>query len=145
IVHLDTLLPQWAGLPGPTESVLYRQVNFNAHWCGLFWPARDAISSALNWFFTLFLLSLFLRREWICCIVVFVLAVIYFGFLDADIAYPMLRACTQGIITGLYLFAAMRSGMLTMAVGLFVAFVLQAAPLTTQRSVWYAPYGMIAV
>jgi hypothetical protein len=100
-----------------------------------------SIAFALGLFFLFFLLRALLRRQWLAAVVFILL----FAGPQAAQDHPLIRGSVTGVQFGLAIFILIRFGVLPMMVGIFVSTMLQAFPLTTDFSAWYAGSTLFAL
>lgn len=94
-----------------------------------------AIRDALQMFFLLFLLTLFVRNEWLAIPLVFGLSLTYYLVQEAEV-HPI-WVLLLGMTVSASIFAALRFGLLTLTCGLYFCYYLYQVPLTLDFSVWY--------
>ncbi|MDQ2946939.1 MAG: hypothetical protein M3Y27_13520, partial [Acidobacteriota bacterium] len=95
-----------------------------------------AVRGALGFFFLLFVLRVLLRNQWLAAIA-FVLLFAVPKFIASDYLY--IDAPAQLLIYGIASFMLVRFGLVTLAVGIFVADLLLNVPVTVNASAWYFP------
>jgi hypothetical protein len=100
-----------------------------------------AIEDALQWFFLLFLLVLFVRKEWLAITAAFLVALIYYLFQWSEL--PLFNVFFMGLCVAGCLFVTLRYGLLSLTFGLYFCFVLYQTPMTLDLSSWYFGSGLV--
>jgi serine/threonine-protein kinase len=104
------------------------------------WILESAINSvrtALLLFFMLFVLRVFLRHQWLAAVVFASL----FGLQSAlDATQPIVDFSIAFLYFGLFAFATVRWGFTSFVVAVMVANWLLNMPVTSNPSIWWAPY-----
>ena len=108
---------------------------------GLAFSMLDTILVSFLLFFVLFLLRLLLRLDWVTLTLWCGIGVLVFLRLDAVWLSAFVAMATFVVI---YV-ALMRAGFFAYLVGRFMAVILLTAPLTLDRSMWYADTGYAAL
>jgi serine/threonine-protein kinase len=94
-----------------------------------------ALKDALQWFFLMFLLVLFLRREWLAVPLVFALMLAYYLLQEPEL--NVFWVALMGAALTASTIVALRFGLLAMIVGLYFCYFLYQVPLTLDFTVWY--------
>jgi serine/threonine protein kinase len=94
------------------------------------------VRDALFFFFLIFLLRVLLRNQWVAGAA---FALIFSSLSFLGDSHPIINGIASFLVLGLFAFSVLRWGLLTLAVGIFVAGVLGTAPVTVQSSAWYFP------
>jgi serine/threonine-protein kinase len=94
------------------------------------------VRGALGFFFLLFVFRVLLRNQWLAAIA-FVLLFAVPKFVRSDYIY--IDAPAQLLIYGIAAVMVVRFGLITLAVGIFVADLLLNVPVTLNTSAWYFP------
>ncbi len=105
-------------------------------------PLSGSIGLAQALFFVFFLLRVLFRRQWLAAVVWILLAA---GLGAAQNDHHALGAVFLVTMFGLSLFILIRFGLMPGVVGLFVNFLLDSSPLTTNFSAWYAGAAIAAL
>jgi serine/threonine protein kinase len=92
------------------------------------------VRDALFFFFLIFVLRVLLRNQWVAA-AAFALLFSSLNFLGAS--HPVVNGITSLLALGLFAFSVLRWGLLTLAVGIYVAGVLGNSQVTVQSSAWY--------
>src|SRR5262249_43403223 len=123
-------------LPMSTWPSAFTNVPFH-----LLMELPPAVRDALQWFFLLYLLVLFVRREWLASILV--LAVILIYFLVQEPELHVFWVALLGAAVAASLFVTLRFGLLASTVGMFFCYFLYQVPLTLDVSAWYGWQSLI--
>ncbi len=144
--QLSQLFPAWVGFPPPVSRP-------HPGLPALLLGGRDTISTlllmaiiatfaALASVFLLFLLRLLLRNQW-AAVAVFLLINVGVSSLNSET--PWVTAPFAAIFYGLAVLVVMRFGLLALVATALSQDLLQALPITTQTSAWYAGIGWFGV
>lgn len=135
--RITTLTPGWMGkLPLSPEYTLDYSVL-----TGMRFTTGDILLNfmifvffSLIFFFIFFLIRLLLRKEWIAAVVTILLVAIppLFG------EHPALDSISTAILFSIVLAVLIRFGLLSVVVALCVNNIMEAFPLTSHLSAWYA-------
>jgi serine/threonine-protein kinase len=140
MLQLGVVLPPFFGRPSPlpisTWPSAFTNVPFH-----LLMELPPAIRDELQWFFLLFLLVLFVRREWLAAVLLFSLILSYYLVQEPEQhvfwAVPMAAAVIAS------LFVTLRFGLLAVTVGVFSCYFLYQVPLTLDLSAWYGWQSLV--
>lgn len=132
-----TLMPGWMGkMPLPPESSLDYVIL-----AGLRFTVGDVMLNfalfvffSLVLFFIFFLIRLVLRIQWVAALVTVLVVSLPSAFGD----HPVLNTAENVVLWGFALLLLFRFGLFTIVVGLCLFNILQAYPLTSRLSLWYA-------
>ena len=94
------------------------------------------VRGALGFFFLLFVFRVLLRNQWLAAIG-FILLFAVPKFVRSDYIY--IDAPAQLLIYGIAAVMVVRFGLITLAVGIFIADILLNVPVTLSTSAWYFP------
>jgi hypothetical protein len=140
MLQLAVVLPPLFGRPAPlplaTWPSAFTHVPFH-----LLMELPLAIKDALQWFFLLFLLVLFVRYEWLASALVLSLMLLYYLIQEPEL--HLFWAAMMVATTTASLFVALRFGLLANTAGLFFCYFLYQVPLTLDLSVWYGRQSLI--
>jgi serine/threonine-protein kinase len=134
MLQLAVVLPPLFGRPPPlpisTWPSAFTNIPFH-----LLMELPPAIRDALQWFFLLFLLVLFVRREWLASVLVLSVILIYFLVQEPEL--HLFWAVLLGASVAASLIVTLRFGLLAATVGSFFCYFLYQVPLTLDASAWY--------
>ena len=140
MLQLAVVLPPLFGRPAPlplaTWPSAFTHVSFH-----LLMELPLAIKDALQWFFLLFLLVLFVRYEWLASALVLSLMLLYYLIQEPEL--HLFWAAVMLTTTTAALFVSLRFGLLANTAGLFFCYFLYQVPLTLDLSVWYGRQSLI--
>jgi serine/threonine protein kinase len=135
--RITTLVPGWMGkVPLPPEYTLDYSVL-----TGMRFTTADILINfmifvflSLIFFFIFFLIRLLLRKEWVAAVVTILLVSIPSIFGE----HPLMNLISTAILFSIMLAVLIRFGLLSIVVALCVINILEAFPLTSHFSAWYA-------
>jgi serine/threonine-protein kinase len=140
MLQLGVVLPPFFGrpspLPLPTWLSAFTNVPFH-----LLMELPPAIKDELQWFFLVFLLVLFVRREWLASILAFSLILTYYLIQEPEL--HVFWAVPMGATVIASLFVTLRYGLLAVTAGVFFCYFLYQIPLTLDLSAWYGWQSLI--
>jgi serine/threonine protein kinase len=139
-LQLHILVPRWLGQTPPLPLLIWPASFTNVSFY-LLVELLVAIEDALQWFFLLFLLVLFVRKEWLAIGVAFLLALIYYLVQWPEL--PVLNVFFIGVCVAGCLFVTLRYGLLSLALGLYFCFVLYQTPINLDFSSWYLGTSLV--
>ncbi len=141
LVHqAGVMLPPLFGRPSPLPLTTWLSAFTNVPF-HLLMELPLAVKDALQWFFLLFLLVLFVRYEWLASILVVTLALVYNLVQEPELHY--FWAALMGAVMCVSLFVVLRFGLLANAAGLFFCYYLYQLPFTMHLSSWYGWQSVI--
>jgi len=136
LIHqIGVILPPLFGSPSPLPLITwpsaFTHVPFH-----LLMELPVAVRDALQFYFLLFLLVLFVRHEWLAGLLLVVLCLIYNLIQEPELHlfWMVLMAVTQIAI----LFVSLRFGLLALTLGLFFLYYLYQIPLSLHFSGWHS-------
>jgi serine/threonine-protein kinase len=138
--RVENGLPGWLGLPPSVPLVQHTYAFTPLVPARIFIALFLGITDALSWFFLLFLLVLLCRKEWLAVAGLFLVAFAY-TFLDGMLwrnSAPMAAVAVTSLGVGVALFVMQRYGLLALATGISLNFVLFHSPVTYDLTTWYA-------
>ncbi len=139
IFEISQLLTMGKGEPPMLFSTDYLLGGRHALGAWLF-QIPDSIESTLIFFFLLFVLRVFLRKEWLAA-VVFVAIWVTLKTLGSD--YPLIEGSVYALLFGGASIMVFRFGFVALAVGIFATEMLLNVPLTLDFSAWYLSSVML--
>jgi serine/threonine protein kinase len=142
ILQLHILVPRWLGQPPPLPLLIWPASFTNVPFY-LLVELLVATEDALQWFFLLFLLVLFVRKEWLAIGVAFFLALIYYLVQWPEL--PVMNVFFIGLCVAGCLFVTLRYGLLSLTLGLYFCFLLYQTPITIDFSAWYLGTSLVYV
>ena len=134
LIYQIRFLPVFAVSPVLTSTDFLTSVRSATAACLMHVPY--AVRGALGFFFLLFVLRVLLRNQWLAA-AAFVLLFAAPKFIGSNYLY--LDAPAQLLIYGIASVMVVRFGLVTLAIGIFVADVLLNVPITMNASAWYFP------
>jgi serine/threonine-protein kinase len=134
MLQLAVVLPPLFGRPSP-QPLLTWPTSFTNVPYHLLMQLPLAVKDALQWFFVLFLLVLFVRTEWLAIPALFSLVLIYYLTQESEL-HPFWVALMGATVTA-STFVMLRFGLLAQTVGLFICYFLYQTPLNLDLRVWY--------
>jgi len=143
LVEAASATPNWVDLAGMTPIPPSRATMLSAAGAAsrLFFMSFNAPLNGLGILTILVLSQVLLRRRWLAVGLTSLLLVV----LNLSGENYAVEIPTGVVWSALFLFAAVRFGVLAFTVALFVAGLLVTAPLTLDLSRWYAPRGVFFV
>jgi serine/threonine-protein kinase len=140
MLQLAVVLPPLFGRPSPlplsTWPSAFTNVPFH-----LLMELPPAIRDELQWFFFLFLLVMFVQREWLASILVFSLILTYYLVQEPEL--HVFWVALMGATVAASLFVTLRFGLLAVTAGVFFCYFLYQIPLTLDLSSWYGWQSLI--
>jgi serine/threonine-protein kinase len=140
MLQLGVVLPPFFGRPSPLPILTWPSAFTNVPF-HLMMELPPAIKDELQWFFLLFLLVLFVRREWLASILVFSTILIYYLVQEPELHVFWVALLGATVIASLYV--TLRFGLLAATVGLFFCYFLYQIPLSFDFSSWYGWQSLI--
>jgi serine/threonine-protein kinase len=140
MLQLGVVLPPFFGRPSPLPISTWLSAFTNVPF-HLMMELPPAIRDELQWFFLLFLLVLFVRREWLASILVFALILIYYLVQEPEL--HVFWVVLLGATVAASLFVTLRFGLLAVTVGMFYCYYLYQIPLSLDLSAWYGWHSLI--
>jgi len=140
LLQLGVVLPPLFGRPSPLPILTWLGAFTNVPY-HLLMEFVPAIRDQLLWFFLLFLLVLFFRREWLASILVFSVVLIYFLVQEPELHIFWVVLLGATVIASLYV--TLRFGLLAAAVGSFFCYYLYQIPLSLNLSAWYGWQSLV--
>jgi hypothetical protein len=141
LIHqLGVILPPLLGHPSPLPLTTWLSAFTNVPF-HLLMELPVAVRDALQWYFLLFLLVLFVRSEWLAGVLIFSLALVYYLIQEPE--FQLSWALLMVAVVSASLFVALRFGLLAVTSGLFFCYFLYQVPLTLHFSVWYGWQALV--
>jgi hypothetical protein len=140
LLQIRVVLPPLFGRPGPIPLLVWPGSFTNVPF-HLLVELPVAIEEALQWFFLLFLLVLFVRKNWLAVLIVFLFGLTYYVVQEPE--QPALGVALMGLMVAAGMVVVLRFGLLAHTVGLFFCFLIYQTPLSIDFSTWYALQSMV--
>jgi hypothetical protein len=144
VLRLATLVPTWLGMPPlpPITSGLGAITGAGAVLSTLLQNLVTAVLNALFFLFFPLLILILVRRAWLAIGLFTALLVTMFVLASDD---PLISLPAGLLLVGLWVFAALRFGLLASAASFFTFFTVTALPLTSDPSAWYLGTSLLGV
>jgi serine/threonine-protein kinase len=134
MLQLGVVLPTLFGRPSPLPLLTWPTAFTNVPY-QLLLPLASAVKDALQWFFVLFLLVLFVRNEWLAFPLNVALVLLYYLIQEPEV--HVFWAAFMGVTVTTSTFVVLRFGLLAQAIGLYFCYFLYQNPLGLDWTVWY--------
>jgi len=144
VVRLAQVVPVWFHRPPPPPETNGIEViaSFSLVLAALTRAQVISVLNALFFFFLPLLLFIVVRRIWIAAGIFWITLFAMFVLSTPD---PLLTFLPGALMTGTWVFIAMRMGLLASAAGFFAFFALSALPITADTSAWYFGSSLVGI
>jgi hypothetical protein len=143
IVQMSVVVPEWLGQPSPgPRGQVFTSLAAMRH-LGYFvlWSPYAAVNIGFGTLLGLMIFRAILRNYWLALAAVALTLYFGFGLFTGFSAISVAGA----VFAALYLFIALRAGLLSAVVSFYVFLVLEATPLTLDASAWYADRTLLSL